>query len=563
MNKVKKIISALLIICMCAVMAFVNKTDILAAGTARVSIGSASGMVGDTVSIDVSISASSGIGGATIYVSYDPSILALSGSSSNSGTAMVSFMDESTASSQSKTITFKIIGAGTSSLNVIGDSKVIDIDMQACSISKSSGSVTASAPASYSSDNTLSSLQISPGVLSPAFSPDVTTYTTSVGADCASLTVSAVPNDSKATVSVSGKRMDPGFNTTTITVTAENGSKRTYTIKTTKETNSASNENNQATGSDSSNGSTDNNNIPDVQDPNSEAIQEPNITVDNAEYKIVSANDEHPLPDGYTPTEYDYNGTKVSAGVGIDTGVTIVYLESTDGKGESGYYVYDSVRKTFSQFVEVSQPQFTYCILAIDEASMELPEGYDVGRTVINGKEVDALLDRTGNYALFYGVSSTGETGWFRYNVNDGTIQGYAGYNMADEQVINTNTKTADSDKAFNTVSSYIFVILAVLAVVIIALIVVVIALSIKLSKSKKAFVGAMDGYEDEYIDEEDLDDMELEDDEEDILYDDLEEDIDEEVSDDAVPYQSSTTKDLPEEYNESEELELEEIDDK
>ena len=358
--------------------------------------------------------------------------------------------------------------------------------------------------------------------------------------------------------------MDPGFNTTTITVTAENGSKRTYTIKTTKETNSASNENNQATGSDSSNGSTDNNNdIPDVQDPNSEAIQEPNITVDNAEYKIVSANDEHPLPDGYTPTEYDYNGTKVSAGVGIDTGVTIVYLESTDGKGESGYYVYDSVRKTFSQFVEVSQPQFTYCILAIDEASMELPEGYDVGRTVINGKEVDALLDRTGNYALFYGVSSTGETGWFRYNVNDGTIQGYAGYNMADEQVINTNTKTADSDKAFNTVSSYIFVILAVLAVVIIALIVIVIALSIKLSKSKKAFVGAMDGYEDEDIDEEDLDDMELEDDEEDILYDDLEEDIDEEVSDDAVPYQSSTTKDLPEEYNESEELELEEIDDK
>lgn len=564
MNKVKKIISALLIICMCSVMAFVNKTDILAAGTARVSIGSASGTVGDIVSIDVSISASSGIGGATIYVSYDPSILALSGSSSNSGTAMVSFMDESTASSQSKTITFKIIGAGTSSLNVIGDSKVIDIDMQACSISKSSGSVTASAPASYSSDNTLSSLQISPGVLSPAFSPDVTTYTTSVGADCASLTVSAVPNDSKATVSVSGKRMDPGFNTTTITVTAENGSKRTYTIKTTKETNSASNENNQATGSDSSNGSTDNNNdIPDVQDPNSEAIQEPNITVDNAEYKIVSANDEHPLPDGYTPTEYDYNGTKVSAGVGIDTGVTIVYLESTDGKGESGYYVYDSVRKTFSQFVEVSQPQFTYCILAIDEASMELPEGYDVGRTVINGKEVDALLDRTGNYALFYGVSSTGETGWFRYNVNDGTIQGYAGYNMADEQVINTNTKTADSDKAFNTVSSYIFVILAVLAVVIIALIVIVIALSIKLSKSKKAFVGAMDGYEDEDIDEEDLDDMELEDDEEDILYDDLEEDIDEEVSDDAVPYQSSTTKDLPEEYNESEELELEEIDDK
>ena len=67
-----------------------------------------------------------------------------------------------------------------------------------------------------------------------------------------------------------------------------------------------------------------------------------------------------------------------------------------------------------------------------------------------------------------------------------------------------------------------------------------------------------MDGYEDEDIDEEDLDDMELEDDEEDILYYDSEEDID-----DASPHQSSATQDLPEEYNESEELELEEIDDK
>ena len=86
----------------------------------------------------------------------------------------------------------------------------------------SSGSITITAPQSYSTDNTLSSLEISPGVLSPAFSPNVTTYTTSVGSDCQKLTVSAVANDSKATVSVTGTRMDIGLNTTTITVTAEN-----------------------------------------------------------------------------------------------------------------------------------------------------------------------------------------------------------------------------------------------------------------------------------------------------------------------------------------------------
>lgn len=422
----------------------------------------------------------------------------------------------------------------------------------------SSGSITITAPQSYSTDNTLSSLEISPGVLSPAFSPNVTTYTTSVGSDCQKLTVSAVANDSKATVSVTGTRMDIGLNTTTITVTAENGSKKVYTIKTTKADDIKT--------SDNDNKNDDNSQIDNTVDNNdngANAVQQPTVSVNGYEYSIISSFDEHPLPDGYVQSETDYNGIKIAVGMGIDTNITLVYLESDNGQGESGFYVYDTVNRTFSKYIQIYQPDLSYCILPIDVSSMELPDGYDMVKLTISGEEVDALLDRTGNYALFYGVSSTGETGWFRYNVNDGTIQGYAGYNMADEQVINTNTKTADSDKAFNTVSSYIFVILAVLAVVIIALIVVVIALSIKLSKSKKAFVGAMDGYEDEDIDEEDLDDMELEDDEEDILYDDLEEDIDEEVSDDAVPYQSSTTKDLPEEYNESEELELEEIDDK
>ena len=456
-------------------------------------------------------------------------------------------------------VTFKAIKPGTASISVAKSTAQIgSMTEDYMNVVTSSGSITITAPQSYSTDNTLSSLEISPGVLSPAFSPNVTTYTTSVGSDCQKLTVSAVANDSKATVSVTGTRMDIGLNTTTITVTAENGSKKVYTIKTTKADDIKT--------SDNDNKNDDNSQIDNTVDNNdngANAVQQPTVSVNGYEYSIISSFDEHPLPDGYVQSETDYNGIKIAVGMGIDTNITLVYLESDNGQGESGFYVYDTVNRTFSKYIQIYQPDLSYCILPIDVSSMELPDGYDMVKLTISGEEVDALLDRTGNYALFYGVSSTGETGWFRYNVNDGTIQGYAGYNMADEQVINTNTKTADSDKAFNTVSSYIFVILAVLAVVIIALIVVVIALSIKLSKSKKAFVGAMDGYEDEDIDEEDLDDMELEDDEEDILYDDLEEDIDEEVSDDAVPYQSSTTKDLPEEYNESEELELEEIDDK
>ena len=489
MKRLKKIAAILLAILLCVPM--VNLTSTKAAGSARVSIGSASGTVGETVSVTVSIDASFQIGAATIYISYDKNVIEPA-SGSNTGMVTCNFLDSSSSNSQSTSVSFKIKKAGTSALNVAGDSKVISMDYENASITKGSGSVTGTAPVSYSSDNTLGSLQISPGVLSPAFSPDVTTYTTSVGSDCGRLTVSATPNDSKATVSVSGTRMDPGMNTTTITVTAENGSKKSYTIKTTKAEDVKTQEE-ASKAADSPDAGIENN--------NSSAVQEPSVNVAGMGYKITASLDGHTLPEGYVQSETDYNGIKITVGMGTDTGVMLAYLESEDGTGESGYYVYDSVNKSFSKYIEVSQPELTYCILPIDETAMELPEGYDIGRTDIGGEEVEVLLDRTGSYALFYGVSSTGQTGWFRYNISDGTIQGYAGYNTADEPVFNIidrkNNSSTGSFSLFKGINLIFMIIIAALAIVIIILAVMVEMLSRKLKVSKKAFVKAMDDYDD------------------------------------------------------------------
>ena len=506
MKKIKKIAAFLMVLILC--MPFFNVTSASAAGTARVSIGSASGTVGDTVSVSVSIDASFDIGAATIYVSYDSSKLEPS-SGSNTGTVTCNFLDSSASRSQQTSISFRIKSAGTSSLTVVGDSKVISMDYENASISKSSGSITGEAPASYSSDNTLSSLEISPGVLSPAFSPNVTAYTTSVGNDCDRLTVSATPNDSKATVKVSGTRMDTGLNTTTITVTAENGSKKTYTIKTTKSDAIKSPEeaSKEAEGTDGDNAinstGTDDNN----------AVQEPMVNIDGTDYKIASSFDEHPLPEGYTQSETDYNGIKITVGMGINTKVLLAYLESVDSTGESDFYVYDTVNKSFSKYIEVYQPELSYCILPIDDSSMELPDGYEQGRIDINGREVDVLLDKTGNYALFYGVSSTGDTGWFRYNINDGTIQGYAGYNTSDE---NVSARVSDRDVAASKdgagilkgTSKAVLLALAILIILVIALIIVIIVLSRKLSISKKTFAKAIDNYDDSDEDDDTDDDI-------------------------------------------------------
>lgn len=82
-----------------------------------------------------------------------------------------------------------------------------------------------------SSDNTLKSLSVSRGNLSPAFDPNSTTYSITVDNDVTSIDVNALANDEKAGVSISGNtNLREGMNTIQVKVTAENESVKTYTI---------------------------------------------------------------------------------------------------------------------------------------------------------------------------------------------------------------------------------------------------------------------------------------------------------------------------------------------
>lgn len=92
-----------------------------------------------------------------------------------------------------------------------------------------------------STDATLASLQISNAELSPAFRPDVLTYTAIAADDAEALDIKATPNDGNAKVSVSGNHMTEGETAEiSILVTAESGDTKTYTIRATRAQNAAS-----------------------------------------------------------------------------------------------------------------------------------------------------------------------------------------------------------------------------------------------------------------------------------------------------------------------------------
>lgn len=207
------------------------------AANARIAFSDPSAQVGNEISVTMKFTSTSGdvLGDTVVMLAYDASVLEYVGGSENvnggSGALRVTSGMEGKTEIAS-TLKFKALQAGTTQITVTSwegydaDGQVLTMDKQGTS------TITITAPANYSSDAALSSLQISPGTLTPAFSPEVESYTASVGLDTARLTVSAVPSSDKANVAVEGgTELQDGENTVVCRVTAEDGTTvKNYTI---------------------------------------------------------------------------------------------------------------------------------------------------------------------------------------------------------------------------------------------------------------------------------------------------------------------------------------------
>jgi hypothetical protein len=146
-----------------------------------------------------------------------------------------------TAAPQSSTVTVSIDGTVTTQRSITldqpGSTKTIPIVLTTQTGTDSMYMVRVTRL--LSSDNNLKTLTISPGPLSPAFTPDRLAYTVDVPTDVTSVTVTATKSDSEAVISGNltndGRatiQLDgPGTKkTVSITVTAPNQTSKTYRI---------------------------------------------------------------------------------------------------------------------------------------------------------------------------------------------------------------------------------------------------------------------------------------------------------------------------------------------
>lgn len=418
MKRFKNIILGILAAGMLTVVAPVGGISAYAS-SAKISFSDPSATVGQEFSVNVKISSQDGnLGASDVVLSYDPSVIEfVSGNNASGGAGsvrLVGTMDSSSTKAFSYTLKFKAVQAGNTSISV-GSYEVYDSDAQAVTVSKTgTASVKVKAPATSSAEAALSSLKISPGTLSPAFSPNVTSYTAQVGASVDKLAVSASAKDSKAKVLVSGDSgLKVGANTVVCKVTAEDGqTTKSYTITVNK---------------------LDTVDVPSEAETGAETeavgttpvvTNGLDVEIDGVSYTVATEFDASLLPEGYTQSTCTYGGSEVQCGNGND--LTLLYLQGADGNG--AFYIYIPESGVLSPYVTIDVTAKSILVLPPDE-SVQIPDGFMETTIQLNGTyKVQGWVwksDEQQKYCVVYGMNESGEKSLYRYDIAEKTFQRY------------------------------------------------------------------------------------------------------------------------------------------
>ena len=378
----------LLVTLLFAFTPFINTNA--ASATVNLTASSTKVVTGNTVKIYVNTYSSSPLGSLEYDISYNSSVLKLQSVSTDlcSSKHCIWYTSSSNTKSTTYTFTFKAIGSGSSSVTV-KNAYILGYDEKKMSTNVSPVTVKVitqeELEASYSKDNNLTSLTVSGHELSPKFDKNTTNYTLELDSLVESIKVSATKSDSKASVKGTGTiNVSEGENTIKVVVTAENGSKKTYTIvATVKELNPIK------------------------------------VNVKDKEYTIVKKAKLLTAPDNYVSKEITIEETKIPAFYNEINDYTLVGLKDSEGKIELFLYNEDG---TYKEYIETKFSGTSFQIIETDE---NIPDGYKEAKVTINETEYKAYKDtEDSEFALIYGRNlNTGEYGFYKYDTKENTLQ--------------------------------------------------------------------------------------------------------------------------------------------
>lgn len=400
------------------------------ASSLSLGVSTSSVKIGDTVTVSITVPA--GVS-ATVNVTYPSGVFSFSSASdtasSNGGTVSMTIGSYgSTNTKTTGTMKFKAKAAGSATFsasapiagNQDGDRVTVGGASASVSVKNESNDSTndnsnngnhandGEDNTHKSADNSLASLTLSSGTLSPAFKYNVTNYTAEVANDVTSVVVSAKPSNANATVeSVNGgENLAVGANKIQIVVKAENGVTATYTITVTRK----------------ESGDTDDS---DEEDPaGTDEPQEQCYEIGGVKMYPSEDGDETQIPEGFTLSEitlwekaYPY---WVNETIGTDMG--LIYLVDENKENGAWYRISEASPYDACAFL-CFKSEYGYIIATPEKLTEAAPTGYVPETINIEGKgTVDAYVrDGDESTCLIYAVNQDGVYGWYRYDVQDRT----------------------------------------------------------------------------------------------------------------------------------------------
>lgn len=478
----KKIVSGIMVLALALLLIAHPDNTVKAEG---VSLGLSASTVNVGGSVTATVSCPSGYG-VDVILSVDNTAV-LSG-----GNDTVVVIGDAAGQPNSASVTFSAVGAGTCTITATvrsaGDADGNPVDFGGASAAvtvnntaqqptdtntgNNTGSNTGSntdgttdgsstAQTTQSSDNTLKSIVLSNGSLSPAFSPKTKNYTATVDNSVTSLSISATPTNQTAKVtSVSGNdNLQVGENTITITVKAENGVTATYTIVVTRR-DATDPENSEAQEEKKSYEINGSNWGISTEITEEEVLQDftlSSILIDNLEYPCLSFN----------------NGS-----------LDLIKMVSEDGLN-TGFFVYDKDQGAIYPFAKISGEEHYVIILMPDAA--DVPSDYAEVTLAIEGKaDVTAYQKADDELYLIYCINDRGEKGWYQYDPVEETYIRYVAPVETVEQVVEAQNPDTALQAEVANLKLERTIILAVCGIILVILLIIIIALAIRVANSRK-----------------------------------------------------------------------------
>lgn len=430
MRKIKVILMSLF----CLLV--IPKTVFAASGKINVS-GTSTVVVGNNVTVTVTLSSSTLIGSWEMSLNYDKNYLQLRSATSESNGIRMAASTATGVKSKSYTFTFKTLKKGSTSVSVGGYLAYAYADLSEISLSSNSKKINiitqAELEASYSKNNNLASLGVEGFTLTPEFNANTLEYSVTVPEDTKNVNITGTVQDKKASINGVGvQQVNQGNNKFLVTVKAENGSEKTYTINV------------------------------DVKDEN--PIE---VTVGDKKYTVVKIKENLPIASLYNEYSIKINEFDIPAYKNDYTGLVLVGLKDTEGN--ISLFIYDDENNSYKEYNELKSSQITIYPLKPEENI----EGYKKGNVKIQDIDVEGFyLNEDSDFFVIYGVNvETGDKGFYMYDKKMQTLIKY-----------NDELSSLLSEK----IKLYTYIIIGFISLSVVMLIIIIVLVCKKGKKKKR-----------------------------------------------------------------------------